>query len=429
MKRFYLIALLTILLEIPDIICQGFQQNSGSQDQMGIGINSPTIDYRLLNWMLQKGNGTQWIDYFLCENFYDIKGNLIRADYKMWDTTSAIWVNNHTDTYNYDINSRLIEFFQSVWTGEEFKNHAKQTYTYTTFDSLSELKVFLWDDSLQDWQNYNRTIYDYDINQFLVEKVYYEGNGTNWELYSKSIYTYDSFYKVIEKLYRVWTGVWENFNRTLYSYDNNRISYFLWQHWINNAWVIDHKESFTYDNNSNMIERLVQTGGGLNLFKDVLSYNTQNYLITVLNYSWINDIWVDNTWKNNFYDSYENLIESITKYRENNLWVNQWRTLNNYFLFTDIENVSNSSNYDLSNAYPNPFNPITTINYSVAKQSNVTIIIYDVLSRQVTTLVNEEKPAGYYEVEFNASSLASGIYFYRIQAENFVDTKKMILLK
>ena len=79
--------------------------------------------------------------------------------------------------------------------------------------------------------------------------------------------------------------------------------------------------------------------------------------------------------------------------------------------------------------FPNPFNPITAINYHIPELSFVTLKVYDVLGREVIALVNEKKPAGSYEVEYNASSLASGIYFYRLQAGNFVETKKMILLK
>jgi len=79
--------------------------------------------------------------------------------------------------------------------------------------------------------------------------------------------------------------------------------------------------------------------------------------------------------------------------------------------------------------YPNPFNPVTTIMFQIPEKSFVTIKVYDVLGNEVATLVNEEKPAGNYEVRFSASSLSSGIYFYRLQAGDFIETKKMLLLK
>ena len=89
--------------------------------------------------------------------------------------------------------------------------------------------------------------------------------------------------------------------------------------------------------------------------------------------------------------------------------------------------------YSLSQNYPNPFNPATIINYQLPKASKVLLKIYDLTGREIKTLVNEEQPAGNYKVNFDASRLASGVYFYRITAtggaSSFVQTKKMILMK
>ncbi len=85
--------------------------------------------------------------------------------------------------------------------------------------------------------------------------------------------------------------------------------------------------------------------------------------------------------------------------------------------------------YSLSQNYPNPFNPSTKISFSLPKQGIVTLKLYDVLGKEVMTLVNEQKPAGIYEIHFNASNLASGAYFYRIESGDFKDIKRMILIK
>jgi uncharacterized delta-60 repeat protein len=85
--------------------------------------------------------------------------------------------------------------------------------------------------------------------------------------------------------------------------------------------------------------------------------------------------------------------------------------------------------FALEQNYPNPFNPSTSIQYRVASISQVILTVYDVLGNEITTLVNEEKPAGHYEVEFYGTTLPSGIYFYKLQTGSFVETKKMILIK
>jgi hypothetical protein len=79
--------------------------------------------------------------------------------------------------------------------------------------------------------------------------------------------------------------------------------------------------------------------------------------------------------------------------------------------------------------YPNPFNPSTIINYEIPKSSFVKLRVYDIHGREITTLVNEQKPAGRYNVTFNASKYSSGIYFYRIETGSFSQIKKMVLLK
>ncbi len=83
----------------------------------------------------------------------------------------------------------------------------------------------------------------------------------------------------------------------------------------------------------------------------------------------------------------------------------------------------------LSQNYPNPFNPTTLIKYQIPVESFTTLKVYDVLGNEVATLINEEKPAGNYEVEFNSAGFASGVYLYKLQAGEFIEMKKMIILK
>ncbi len=85
--------------------------------------------------------------------------------------------------------------------------------------------------------------------------------------------------------------------------------------------------------------------------------------------------------------------------------------------------------YMLHANYPNPFNPVTTMKYDLPFDSEVTLTVYDMLGREVVTLVNEMKSAGRYSVTFNAAGLPSGMYFYKIKAHDFVQVRKMILLK
>ncbi|NCN99558.1 T9SS type A sorting domain-containing protein [Candidatus Falkowbacteria bacterium] len=97
---------------------------------------------------------------------------------------------------------------------------------------------------------------------------------------------------------------------------------------------------------------------------------------------------------------------------------------------TDVSDEENLPiEWKLEQNYPNPFNPSTTISYSLPKAGLVHIEVYNLLGQVVTSLVNEELPAGQHQIQFDASGLASGTYFYRLTCGSFSDIKKMLLMK
>ena len=92
-------------------------------------------------------------------------------------------------------------------------------------------------------------------------------------------------------------------------------------------------------------------------------------------------------------------------------------------------NVGLPIKFALEQNYPNPFNPSTIISWQMPVRSQVTMKLYDILGREIETLVNEVKEAGYHKYELNASALSSGVYFYKLVAGSYSSTKKMILLR
>lgn len=121
------------------------------------------------------------------------------------------------------------------------------------------------------------------------------------------------------------------------------------------------------------------------------------------------------------------------------VYVDWWYIENSPIIVVDsfegiVNGISNQNTgipkkYSLSQNYPNPFNPKTTIKFDISRPSYAKLIIYDVLGKEVSTLVDEKLNAGGYEIDFNASNLTSGTYFYRLIAGEFIETKKMLLLK
>ncbi len=106
----------------------------------------------------------------------------------------------------------------------------------------------------------------------------------------------------------------------------------------------------------------------------------------------------------------------------------------NYIIVTDPTLISNPSNripaqFKLYNNYPNPFNPITNIEFSIPKPEFVSLKVYNILGEEVAMLISEQLGAGDYKHDWDATGLASGIYLYKIQAGDFTETKKMILMR
>jgi len=222
----------------------------------------------------------------------------------------------------------------------------------------------------------------------------------------KNLYTYDENNNQTEMLNQNWDGsAWVNDWKNLYTFDeNNNLSRSINQDWENSAWVDDWNNYYTYDENNNITERLSQ--------------------------NWNDSVWV-NEWKNLYtYDGNNNPMNFLHQTWNGSAWINDYNYNYLYSIVTAVDDDLNPINdYVLSNNYPNPFNPSTTINYSIPKESLVSIVVYNALGEEVAELVNEIKQAGSYQIVFNASSLPSGVYFYNFQVKDFIETKKMILLK
>ncbi|MGD1044439.1 MAG: T9SS type A sorting domain-containing protein [Bacteroidota bacterium] len=106
-----------------------------------------------------------------------------------------------------------------------------------------------------------------------------------------------------------------------------------------------------------------------------------------------------------------------------------WSDASNFTVTSVVKEEEIPTEYSISQNYPNPFNPTTKLKFALPQRSLTKLIIYDLLGREVQTLINKELEAGYHEINFDANKIPSGIYFYRIQSGDFIQTKKMILIK
>ena len=132
-------------------------------------------------------------------------------------------------------------------------------------------------------------------------------------------------------------------------------------------------------------------------------------------------------------DNFESTLWLIDNYTfqkwNSSSWENDSSQVYDYVVSVDEESITGLNNFKLIGNYPNPFNPSTKISWQSLVGSWLTLTIYDVLGNEVATLVDEYKTAGTYELKWSANAYPSGVYFYQLKTDGFVETKKMILMK
>jgi len=225
------------------------------------------------------------------------------------------------------------------------------------------------------------------------------------------------------------------FNQLYSSYKGYRYIYFSDE---NNGWALSGDE-------------LIHSTDGGNHWAVQIPYNSTNSFSSIKFFDSNNGLIISNdsydqnsrilktsnggaTWYSMYVGSHRRLNEFY--FENNNLgWIvgdngTILHTTNGGISFVEEEVIEEvPTEFLLSQNYPNPFNPSTKIKYSVLQSSNVIIKVFDILGNEIETLINEEKPIGTYELNWNAANLPSGVYFYQLKAGSFVKTMKMLLLK
>ena len=377
-------------------------------------------------------SSSSWVNH--SKDSYTYDGNNNQTEWLAQYWSGSTWRINWKYSYTYDGNNNQIEALQQDWNGSDWRNRWKYSYTYDGNNILTELLAQHWYDP--DWVNSGKGSYTYDGNNNLIEVLWHTWYGFDWEISSKDSYIYDGKNNQIEALRQGWqNSSWVNLEKYSYTYDgNNNLTEYFYQYWndYDSTWQNLEKYLYTYDANNTLIEELYQMGEGFvwgNFLKTFYTYDVNNNQIEALVYRWDGFDWVIYYKGSYSYDGNNNLIEELWQSWDGSDWVNFYKAIHSY-IPTDVKEFTGEFNdYSLSNNFPNPFNPATKIEFRIADFGFVSLKIYDVLGNEIAILVNEEKPVGSYEVEFDASSFPSGIYFYQLRAGEFIQSKKMSLIK
>ncbi|MFC1481520.1 T9SS type A sorting domain-containing protein [Candidatus Neomarinimicrobiota bacterium] len=270
-----------------------------------------------------------------------------------------------------------------------------------------------WDGT--QWVNFNRYTTTYDVHGNQTESLSEDWDGTQWVINYRYTSTYDVHGNQTESLSEDWDGTqWVINSRYTSTYDvnGNRTEYLL-ETWDGAQWVANTRHMYTYDMNGNPTESLLETWDGTQWIARF------RYMYT--------------------YDMCGNKTKSVVEDWDGAQWVIEKRHTYEYTWYVSTATVPSNirmipEKYDLLPAYPNPFNPETTIQCNLPAAGNTSVIIYDLSGREVYRLVDGYKDSGQYKIRWCAidasgQQLPSGVYIARLATPEYSKSIKMVLLK
>lgn len=366
---------------------------------------------------------------------------------QLWDTTGNQWMHAYLMNYAYDSNQNLTEQVTQMWDTTKWVNAYRYQYAYNSSNQKTNSLTQTWFNN--QWNDQVRTRYSYNNQDSLAETVQEGWLNNAWVNTQRHQYTYNNQGELLQELFQNWGGHWLDSERYQYTYSNGLMTQEVYQSWdmIQSQWVNSDKYSYTYDRNKNVTEELAQTWDGtqwVNDSRNQFTYNANNQWTLWVTQGWDSTAsqWISIFQLKYTYDANNNPTEFLYQTRDttnmaSTIWINTLQVLSYYTTTrpdgvpTPIEKtvVNIPDKISLYQNYPNPFNPSTQIKYDLSKTQPVHLTIYDITGRKVAVLVNEKQSAGAHIITFNANGLSSGVYFYRLEAGDFVQTRKMVLIK
>lgn len=342
---------------------------------------------------------------------YNVDRTEIEVDYSTYDTEESIWVDAGTFTY--------------VYTNDGFPKSSSISIQQTGYSYKTE-QVFYYTE-----KNLDSLTFSVDENQGGETNSFYEVVRLNY-LENDSIrvtgeITEDGLTEESEASYYVQKGddlvevlEYPDAGEGEYLLDRYTYSGITFQAYIKSAF--DEFELIEVYN-----DEYYQGEGWIPYSRSTVNEET-SFLTTLLTEYYENEGWIEE-----YRDTYNLENGQITSVEEatfiGSAWIIDYRTNYTYGEPVSIETEELSKSFSLKQNYPNPFNPNTTISFEIRNSGFVTLKVYNILGKEVSTLVSELKSVGNYTTNFDASSLPSGVYYYTLATQSFTETKAMTLLK
>jgi len=336
-------------------------------------------------------NNDIWEDSWKFTNEYDSFGNIISTLHAF--NNNGTWQPDILESFSYDTNGNNIEHSHQFYQNNSWVNLFKNTNYFDSENKQTSAFNEEWSDTR--WVNTSRDTLHYYENGLLESMEVEKWTDSSWQKNIFYQWEYNDDDKISDIIILTWDGItWKYLIKGTNKYEEN-IKEELIEIWEAGTWNNNARTTYTSDSKG---------------------YTTSGFYESFINELWREDSGVI------IFQNPDNFFHRFWGPSEVLVYYNSTTSLNN-------EKNINLTDYNLSQNYPNPFNPNTKINYQIPSDGFVSLKIYDVTGQVVASLVNKVQTKGKYEIDFNATNLSSGIYFYRIKSGDFIKSMNMILLK
>lgn len=380
-------------------------------------------------------------DYLMREDYqWNENGN--NTEYHSYSWNGSEWVDSLLEIISYDENENIIERYQTIWNGETWDNYYWYIYEFDHNNlPISQQGYY---GSGNDWFDYGRFVFTWNFQNKEYQRTYYILNNSQYVerfIYSYVFYDNEFPYRYLTRHQQTRssaTGLWSNTSLTNCEWDNNgNNTLYVYQRWENENWVNNYKYIRQFYSFNRMTNELYQLWDGSNWY-DVdnvyRNFDTNGNILDATYTHFQNGSWiraegyiqtVEGSWNGSGYASGKGIWHGVVCHKLYGFsspltGLNENEPVNNEFI--------------LRNNYPNPFNPSTSISYSLPKGSFVNIAIYDLLGKELKSLVTEFQIPGDYKIHWDGTDnysqqVSTGIYLLRMQSGKYQKSIKMILIK
>ena len=407
MKNIYKISLITLISSVVFAVDQFDEVITEETDniayQNSIDFDTKTTQiWRDSAWH----NKLQWL------KSYDSNGYLTESEVYIFRNDEWLILGNvsYTNNDNGSPNTKI----KQVYRGGYFRNRSLNEYNYNDSGDLTQNTRYKWHNN--SWNNRSQKELQYE-DGLCVNSTYYRWEDTTWtNRYLNEISYNDNGERDVKVGYKWTDSGWTERHKTEYSFDDNsNLSQKIFSKWTDSGWITKARITISRDDSFNPVDILLEKVDSTDAWNNV------------------------SLRENTFFDG-DMIMESVSSRWHDDGW--HLRKRNEYTYINGpgrsslniIEPISLPEQVTLDQNYPNPFNPITTISYEIPKVEFVMVSVFNLRGNKITTLVNELQNPGVKSYNWNGTndygnSVAAGVYVYTIQAGNYRQSKKMILLK